>query len=149
MTAHQITISNSLRAFGGSPPSLWNAHNWNAFKWGDGTVKVPWQFVHLVDADDLALDSARYFRLTKLVDAESFTLDSSVNFSLTRLISNTLDLVSDSAHQYVTDAAGYYRLFPGGGTDGETRVSSAWTQGSAGSSAWTSGTVTSTVWSAA
>lgn len=147
MTAHSITISNSLRAFGGGPPSLWNAHNWNAFKWAEATVAVPHRVVHLVDADDLALASAFGFRLVKLMGAESLTVDSSVNFSLTRLISNEIGLSSDSVTRYVFDSEGYFRLFPGGVTDAEDQDTPAWAAGSAGSPTWTQGSASETTWS--
>ena len=149
MTAYSMTISNSVRAFGGGPPSLWNAHLWNAFKWGEGTVKIPMTFVHLVTAANLGFGSARYFRLTKLVDAGSIGPTDTVNFNLARGISNSLGFASDSVHQYVFDASGYYRVFPGGTTDGETRVDSAWTDGSSSAPSWTQGTASSTSWSAA
>lgn len=149
MTAHSKTITNSIRAFGGSPPSLWNAYNWNGFKWAEGTVKVPFRFTHLVPVEPLAPTSARYFRLTKMLGAETITLGSSVNFYLSKLISNTLSPSSDMVHAYLYDSEGYYHNFPGGTTDAEARVSPSWAGGTSTTPTWTLGTASSTVWSQA
>lgn len=149
MTAYSVTISNQLRTFGEGPPSLWNSYNWGSFKWGEGTATIPWTFIHLVDADDLQIATARYFQLVKLLGAETISLDSLTNFFLVRLVTNTLTLASDSSTQYLRDGEGYYYVFPGGVTNADDRAVPSWSAGSAGSQTWTQGSASSTSWSAA
>lgn len=144
-----MTISNSVRAFGGGPSSLWQSYNWNAFKWGEGTVKVPMAFVHLVSLGTLGMASTRGFQLTKLVAIDPMTLDSARGIDFTKGISNSLGLDSDSSDQFLFDSEGYFHVFPGNTTDANERVNPTWAAGAANSTTWTSSSVTATTWSAA
>lgn len=146
MTAHQITVTNSVNLFGDSPSSLWNAYNWNAFKWGQGTATVPFLMTKAI-TNSLAPDSTRGFNFTHLIPIDDLTLDSGVGINFTIGISNSLSPTSDSSDQYLTDAAGYYHVFPGGVTDADNRVDSSWSQAAASSTAWLATAASSTSWS--
>lgn len=144
-----MTITNSVRAFGGGPSSLWNAYNWNAFKWGEGTTKIPMAFIHLVSLGNLSTDSARGFQLTKLVSIDPLTLDSTRGINLTKAITNDLAVDSDSSDQYLFDSEGYYHVFPGNTTDANERVNSNWSARTGNATTWATSGVTATTWSAA
>ena len=120
------TITNSLNLFGPAPSSKWNAYNWNAFLWGEGTT-------------DLAVSALK-------VLANSLTpADSLIKYQAV-VVSNSLAPSSDMTGESVTNG-GYYRLFPGSVSDGEDRVDSSWSGGSSGSPSWSQGTASSTSWS--
>lgn len=123
------TISNSLNLFGPAPSNKWNAYNWNAFVWGEGTA-------------DLAVTALK-------VLSESLTLSDSINKSQAHVIENTLSPTSDVSLIYHRDSAGYFHVFPGGVTDGDDRVASTWSNGTSTSATWVASSTTSTTWSAA
>src|SRR3990167_5823929 len=118
MADHTITISNSLNLFGGSPSSLWNAYNWGAFKWGEGTVNVIWDLDHLI--------------------SNSLTLDSAVIKDSEKVISNTLTVSSEMTEEYVQDANGYFYIYVPGVTNAESRASGTYTSGTVSAVSWTS-----------
>jgi hypothetical protein len=148
VTAHQITVTNSLRVFGNGPSSLWNAYNWNAFKWGEGTAKIPMVFRHLVTVDPISLASARGFNFVHLVSVDPLAMDSGRGFNFSKQVSNSLGVDSDSTDQELTDPAGYHRVFPSDVTNGDDRAVPTWAQGSAGGTTWTQQVASSTTWSA-
>lgn len=143
-----MTITNSLNVFGGGPPSLWNSHLWNSFKWGEGTVAIPHSIVRLISVGSISPDSARYFSLTKLIEAGEIAPDSSRGFDFVKLISETLGFTSSAPEQELTDPEGYYHLFPGGVANAHNRVNSTYSTGAAGSTTWSQSTASSTSWSA-
>ncbi len=129
MADYSTTISNSLYVFGPAPSNKWNAYNWNAFRWGEGNTP-------LVKVDLKVL-------------SESLTLTDSVSKVPSRVIENTLSPTTAMSLESLTDAEGYYRVFPGGVTDAVDRAIPSWSQGSAGSTTWASSSTTATTWSAA
>lgn len=143
-----MTVTNSVRAFGGGPSSLWNAYNWNAFKWGDGTVKIPDRITKQI-SNSLTPDSARYFRFVHLVAVDPLTVDSARFVRFKKLIANEISPTGDSTGQYVFDAAGYYHVQPGGTTNNNDRVDSTWAAATRTAPVWAAGTASSTTWSAA
>ena len=145
MTAYSITVSNSLRAFGGGPPSLWNAYNWNAYKWGEGTATIPHQVVHLV-TNTLTPDSARFFNFTHLVE-NTLSPDTTINYRVVFLIQNTLAFTAEPSAEYLQDGEGYTYVFPDRTTNADSRSTASWTSSTGGSAAWTSMAVTTTTWS--
>jgi hypothetical protein len=146
LTAYSITVSNSLRAFGGGPPSLWNAYAWNAFKWGEGTATIPHQVVHLVSTS-LSLDSARAGGDIVHLVSETLALDSGYGFNLTFQVSNNLTVESETTEEVLQDGSGYSYVFPDRVTNLERRTTTTWASAAASAAAWTSGTATSTTWS--
>lgn len=147
VTAYQITVTNTLRAFGNGPSSLWNAYNWNAFKWGEGTAKIPMVFRHLVTVDPIVMASARGFNFTHLVTVDPLVLGSGRGFNFSKQVSNTLGVQTDITDQELTDPAGYHRVFPSDVTNADDRSIPSWTQGAGGSQSWSQSTASSTTWS--
>ncbi len=121
------TISNSLNLFGGSPTSLWQAWNWNAFKWGEGTADLAVAAMHVI-SESLSLDSLVY--------------DRSVVF----VLSNTLSMDSDMNESYLTDGSGYSYLFPSDVTNHEDQSIASYVSGSRPSNSWSSGSVGASTW---
>ena len=120
------TVTNSLNLFGPAPSDKWNAYNWNAFIWGEGTaplVKVPFKVL-----------------------SETVTLTDSTAKVPSRVIENTLSPTTSVTLENLTDGEGYYHVFPGGVTDGTDRVATTWSDGSSTSPSWSQGTASSTVW---
>lgn len=128
MADHTITISNEINVFGGSPSSLWNAHNWGSFKWGEGTVNVIWLLDHLI-SNSITIDSANATRETE------------------KVISNSLSPASEMIYEAVLDASGYYYVYVPNTTNAENRVSQTYTSGAVSAVSWTSQVASSTVWS--
>ena len=122
------TISNSLNLFGGSPSSYWNAWNWNAFKWGEGTA-------------DLAVAVTHSISETLVIDSQVPTRDSE------HVISEMLSPTSDMSDEELTDGSGYNYVFPSDVTNHQNQSIASYTSGSNPSVTWSSGTAGSTVWS--
>lgn len=122
------TISNSVNLFGGSPTSLWNAWNWNAFRWGEGTADLPVAVMHLI--------------------GESLSLDSGIGkFDTAHLISESLSPDSAMDSEYLTDGSGYNYVFPSDVTNHQDQAIASYTVGSNPSNSWSSAAAGGTVWS--
>lgn len=128
MAAYSIAISNSLRVWGPAESDKWNDYAWNAFIWGEGTAGT-------VQTASKVLSETTTF-------TDSLSLVAGFYLSVTNTLSPTSDMGSERLY-----SGDYQRVFPGNTTEGESRVSSSWASGTAGSSTWTSGTVSSTTWS--
>lgn len=129
MADFTITISNSVNTFGPAPSNKWEAFEWNAFAWGEGTA-------------DLATDTHKVFGET-IALADSITAEAAFVIS----ISNALAPTADMGAEYLADAAGYNYVFPDRVTDAEDRALPTWAASSAPASGWTAAVATSTVWS--
>jgi hypothetical protein len=124
------TVSNSLNLLGLSPSTYWGAtYNmlWGSSKWGEGTRDLQVSF-------------------TKVL-SNSITPSDTYTKSVSKLLSEQITGTWEGVTQYLTDAAGYYWLFPGSVRDADDRVTATYTEASQASTTWTSATVTSTTWS--
>ena len=128
MTAFAQTITNSLNLFGGSPSSLWLASNWNAFKWGQGTVTMIWNLDHII-ANTLTVDSAIFSKDT------------------IKVLSNSLIFSSEMTYESLQDSGGYFYVYVPNTTNAENRSASTYASGSSGTNTWTSGITTTPTWS--
>lgn len=127
MTVFTKTITNSLNLFGPAPSDKWQAYNWNAFKWGEGTAPM--------------------VKNPRKVLVASITLTDAFTKSQIRTISNSLAPTTEITLENLTDGAGYYHLFPGGVTDGLDRVATSWGSGSTSGPSWVASSTTATTWS--
>jgi hypothetical protein len=141
MTDFSVTISESVRSFGGGPTSKWG-DTWNAFKWGSNTYnvlhdveKVLAEAQASIDAITLAWDFQRIlFETQSSSDAVTVARD----IVLAALGSNDIAMsdVLTSVGRY--DGAGY--LY--------TRLNeSTYTAVSENNSSWTEAVPNSTTWS--
>ncbi len=129
MAAFSITVTNRLNVFGAAPSDLWNSYAWNAFKWGDGTADLGTRVVKLV-ANNMAVSS-----------------DSALVLYFIKLISNALMVTGDMGSEQLRDGEGYLYVFPDRTTEGESRATVTWTQGSAQTSSYSASAVVLTTWS--
>jgi hypothetical protein len=122
------TVTNSLNVFGPAPSNKWNAYNWNAFIWGQGTA---------------TLNKAVFKVLAEtLTTTDEFTRSPTITFSNSVAAASAMDL------ENLRDSAGYLHVFPGGVTDATERASPSWADGTGASTSWTSSSTTATSWSA-
>lgn len=124
------TITNSLVVFGPAPSDKWNASYavWNAFKWGEGTI-------------DLTVSALKVLSETlSLADSLSKVMD--FNVTTANQLATTSDMILEQLGN-----GDYSRLFPGGVTNGESRIETSWGAGSSTTPSWSSGTASSTSWS--
>ena len=127
MAALTITVTSTVRCFGVAPSNKWNAYNWNAFIWGEGTADLPVVFGKLItnaQASDTALTKQPY-----------------------KLISESISSSGETSSERLRDGAGYSYVFPNNTTDAEERDIPSWAAGAAGSTSWSSQAVTTTAWS--
>lgn len=124
-----ITITNSIRCFGPAPSDKWNAYNWNAFKYGEGTV-------------DLAVNVGKFL-------SNSITTDNALTIvtNINKVITNTIAMTSENASEGLKDSDGFSYVFVSNTTNGESRSFSTWASGTANAPTWASGTAGSTTWS--
>ncbi len=129
MAAYSITVANRLSVFGAAPSDKWGSYAWNAFKWGDGTADLGTRVVKLVaNAMAVSSDSAMAFRFVK------------------RLL-NDVVMTGDMGSEQLRDGEGYLYVFPDRTTEGESRATVTWTQGSAQTSSYSASAVVLTTWS--
>lgn len=124
------TISNSINAFGLGPSTKWGStYNmvWGSSKWGEGTLEIQTDVVKSL--------------------SETVTVSDSLSKSISKPFSFEITSTFEGTQQNLTDAAGYYWIFPGGVTDADERASTTYTEGTAASTSWSSGTAGSTTWS--
>jgi hypothetical protein len=122
-----ITVSSSFRVFGDT--SRWQAYNWQAFKWGDGTR-------------DLEVNP------TKVVDNSLAPTDNSLTEVLwSRTIENSMAVNADMYSEELKDEAGYKYIYPNNVTDLEQRFEPTFTSGAVATSSWTTAAGSSTTWS--
>ncbi len=143
------TITNSVRLFGQGPSSKWSAHNWNAFRWGEGTVDIRTDVVHYTGT---ALNAASSVQKSVFhyLDTQLQVLDSSVLKSASRTINmGAITVGGDLFSETLRDGSGYQYNFPDRTAEGESRTFVTWTQAVDGSAAWTMTTAPSTTWSEA
>lgn len=122
-----ITITNSVRTFGPAPADYWNAYNWNAFLWGEGTAAMVGNALKVVTNSQT---------LTELTTPQG-------TFNLS--ISNSLSF-SEAYAQYSADGR-WSRIFSDNVTNAENRAFPTWVSGTAGFAAWTTATVGAPTWS--
>jgi hypothetical protein len=127
MANFAITISNYVNTFGGIT-NKWNAFNWGAFLWGQGTADLPVDVMHVI-SEAIAPDSA-----INQKDLEFF-------------LQETLSTTSDMSSEGLTDGSGYNYVFTSNTTEGEDRDFVSYTSGTAQGTAYSSLTTGSTVWS--
>ena len=123
------TITNSINCFGPAPSNKWNAHDWNAFLWGEGNTD------HIVNVGKVISNT---LAMTDSLSAEN---------GFFRTLNNTLTVTSDNSSEGLRDSDGYSYVFISNVTNAEQRTSASWTQGTRDTETWTSGTATSTAWS--
>ena len=145
MANFTITVTNSVRCFGGGPSSLWNAWNWNAVNWGEGTADVPHAIRHLI-SEAIGSDAGFIKSIRHLIE-EAVGSDTTVYRAYPKVISETIGLSSDMITENLLDGSGYYRVFPGGVTDAEDRATAAWTAATPDTETWSTATAASTTWS--
>jgi hypothetical protein len=122
------TVTNRLNVFGPAPSNKWNAYNWNAFIWGEGTATLQKSIFKVL--------------------AETITPTDEFTRAQIRTIDNSLSPVSGMNLENLRDSAGYLHVFPGGVTDATERASPSWVDGTGASTSWTSSSTTATSWSA-
>ena len=129
MTDFTKTVTNSINCFGGAPSNKWNAYNWNAFLWGEGTA-------------DVTVTIGKTFGNSL---TPSSTFSESINAFKT--LSNSLSPTFGISSEYLIDGQGYSYVFIPNVTNGYQRVTVTYSSGVAASSTWSSGTAASTTWS--
>jgi len=151
MADHNITISNSLNTFGPAPSDVWNAWNWNAFKWGEGTADLQ-VFVNLiVNTSDLAPTSAMslhwgfYISIADASLTPTSSIDAYLYTSIT--ISNALSPTADMYSESLTDGSGYSYVFASNVTNAEDGTTPTYTSVSDGTGTWTAVSAATTTWS--
>lgn len=141
------TVTNSVNVFGGGGTSLWAAYNWNAFKWGEGTVPFVFQVTHLL-AETLSPTSARSAAdATHLVQDSYSGLDSVIIREAGPTISESLAPTSDMTSETLQDAAGFFYVFDSNTTNHENQAIASFTSGSSPSGTWVSASASSSAWS--
>lgn len=145
MAAFSKTIRNGIGIVGGGPASLWNAYNWGAFKWGEGTRDIGQNVVHGVGSSFSPTSSVG--KAVRHLISEAFSTTSSVGLTFLKYLSGSLTFSGDMASEQLYDAAGYRYTFPDRTTEGESRTTITWTQGPLGSTTWTESSDPSTTWS--
>lgn len=128
MADFTITVTDSIRFFGGEPPNLWGTLVWGTDGWAYGQPEVQ-QVNHLVDMGDVILSEDVTYSPSKALAGESITLTGALTLLTLR------------------DAAGYYHVFLGNVTDSEERASTTWSSASDPSSSWSQVTQPTTTWS--
>jgi hypothetical protein len=132
MADHTITVSNNLNLLGPGLPTLWGnsgatTMTWGTDFWGAGSEDG-------IQAVDKALAA------TLSLAAAYSALDED------HTVSNTLTFSSDITVATLGNGDWLY-TFPGGGTNGDTRISTTYANPSASSPTWTDPSSPSTVWS--
>ena len=140
------TIRNGVGVVGGGPASLWNAHNWAAFKWGEGTLDIGQIIVHGPVSSSLSPTTTVGKTIVHLI-SESLSLSASLGLTFIKGLSNTLSVSGDMASEELYDASGYRYMFPDRTAEGEERDFTTWTEGAASATTWTTATAVSTTWS--
>lgn len=130
MADFSIAINNSLNLFGLADTDKWNAYNWNAFIWGEGTLDSEQLVDKTITAGSIGSDSA----ITTIVD---FLL------SFTNSIGSEADMFSEG----LTDGSGYSYVYPDDVTDAESRYFPTYSSQSVASTTWSTATVSTTTWS--
>lgn len=82
-----MVIANAFNLFGLAPSDLWNAYNWNAFKWGEGTADSI-QYINKNIANTSTYDSSLAKNTDKNI-ANTATYDSAVAKNTDKAIANT------------------------------------------------------------
>jgi len=121
------TITVSVNLFGVAPSNKWNAHNWNAFLWGEGTTGLEARVVKVI--------------------TESVTPTLSVQKAVQRVRSLALTLSGETSSETLKDAAGYLYVFPDRTTDAEGRDIPTWTSGVAATASWATAALATVTWS--
>ncbi len=149
MTAYSITVSNSLRTFGGGPSDKWAERNWNAFLWGEGTNDLPQNVRHLLATSPLVPTSAMPgFAVVHRLTVQSIAPDTAISFRYARAIANSLQLDSDVPTLEVQDPEGWLRGFsPPGTPNASDRTTTPWAGASSAAVSWTTAPAGTTTWS--
>jgi hypothetical protein len=137
MTDFSVTISESIRSFGGGPTSKWN-DTWNQFKWGAGTYNVLHDVEHYIPESQASSDYRinfleRYFSESQASsDLALHALD-----IIMAAIGNTLSTSDGLGSVGKYDAAGYLytRLKVTTSTE-TTGNSTSWTETVPNSTTW-------------
>jgi hypothetical protein len=126
MADYNVTLSNTLNVFGGSPSSKWGDMLWGE-NWGEGSEDLP------VDIEKVL--------------SESLSLDSSVSKEPEKVISEQVTVTSETTYEDLRDGNGYYYVFPKPTTDAEQRNLTTWTEATEDTETYTSQAATTTTWS--
>lgn len=124
-----INVSNTVRCFAGAPASLWNAYNWGAFLWGEGTADMLHLFEKIISEGVTSADAISQKTVYVVLPTQN------------------LSVGIDVAQESLQDPAGYYRVFPDRVTDAEDRSFTSWTSAAAGAGSWSTAAATTTSWS--
>jgi len=162
VTAYSKTISNGIGIVAVGPADAWGAYNWNAFKWGEGTVdfgssvskgvdntptmssSLNFQEMHLVDVTP-TFDTSMGFMAFHSVDS-SFSLDNSMGMIPYIGISLTLSFASETVSETLYNGNWAY-VMPNNTTNFEDKTSTTWAAASTTAPTWTAVTPASTTWS--
>lgn len=144
-----MTMSSTLRTFGGAPTDKWGSYNWNAFKWGEGTTTITQTVRMLVNPTNLSVASTQAvnYRFNKLLTGQTITPSDHINFFYSIGLSETLASSDGAVHLYVQDPNGYFRVFHEGVTDLLDRTEADWDPVGSGTVTWSTAIASPTVWS--
>ena len=127
MAALSKTISNSTNMFAGGGSSLWNAHNWNEFLWGEGTVDM-------------------ITNVTKLIANSQAHASALARKQVSKLTGSSVTTSSGPSSERLLDGNGWYHTFISNTSEGEDRDFAEWTNVTDDGETWVEVTV-STTWS--
>jgi hypothetical protein len=146
MTAYSITVSSPMRFLGLAPTDKWNAYAWNAFKWGEGTAPIDWDFTHVISSSFSPL-SAMAFNVVHLI-SNDLTFSAGDAENITAYVSGgVFVMTSETTSEVLRDGQGYLYVFPDRVTDGENRSFTSWTSGTTTSVTWSTAAAAATTWS--
>ena len=150
MTVYSMTMSSTVRTFGGAPTDKWAAYNWNAFKWGEGTDTIGRTIRQQVNTAALTVTptSTANWRFVFLLTSQSVSLSDAFGYDYRIGVGGGTFTVTDLfEHGYVQDPNDYFRVFPEGVTDLTLRSTPTWAQAASSAAAWSTATVGTTTWS--
>lgn len=145
MADYSQTIRNGIGIVGGGPASLWNAYNWGAFRWGEGTRDIGQNVVKGI-TNALSPTTTVGKAVVHLI-SESLSPTTTLGLTVRKLISESLTATGDMASERLYDSAGYQHVFPDRTSEGESRTFASWSQAASSTSGWTTASVASTTWS--
>ncbi len=144
MADHTQTISNKLAVVGGGPSTKWNDFLWGTGKWGSGSTPCPFVVTHHV-TNSLTPTAAPY-KLTKHQITNTLVPDNAVYRGASRFVQNSLAPTSDMTSETLSDPVGWYHVFPGPATNGESAANTTWTSATASTASWASASAAGTSW---
>lgn len=147
MTNFSQTITNVLAPVGGGTVNLWNRYNWNAFKWGSGSLVrgIGKLISESTSLPDTSISKQTYHWL----NPESITPTEQYSKNVTKeAISETISTSADADYEYLQPGdCDWTYVFPSGATNLEDRDFVTWTSGAVASQTWADAANTPTSWS--